>query len=150
MIKYLLGKSSTNKFRFVVITWDEEWKEPEHGFLITREYGQVNGKVTKSPDTWILKGKAGRSHKEQAILQFNSFVKSFLDKGYKEVDRHPNEYTNEKLEEVFGEVKTNQFGVIKPQLAKQADKVTNPKIFNQNWLISRKLDGKFNAVIKFG
>ena len=31
--------------------------------------------------------------------------------------------------------------MIKPQLAKQADKVTNPKIFNKEWLISRKLDG---------
>lgn len=141
MIKYLLSKSNTNKFRFAVVTWDEEWKEPEHGFLITREYGQVGGKTTKSPDTWIKVGKAGRSHKEQAILQFNSFVKGYLDKGYKEVDKHPNEYKIEELNQIFGEIKTNQFGVIKPQLAKQADKVTNPKIFDREWLISRKLDG---------
>lgn len=141
MIKYLLSKSNINKFRFVVVTWDEEWKEPEHGFLITREYGQVNGKTTKSPDTWILKGKAGRTHKEQAILQFNSFVKKYLDKGYVEVEKHPNEYTEEELNLIFGDVKTNQIGVIKPQLAKQADKVTNKKIFDKKWLISRKLDG---------
>ena len=141
MITYLLGKASTGKFRFVQVTWDEEWKEPEHGFLITREYGQVGGKTTKSPDTWIKVGKAGRSHREQAILQFNSFVKGYLDKGYIEVEKHPNEYTNEELASLFGEVKTNQAGVIKPQLAKQADKVTNRKIFDKDWLISRKLDG---------
>ena len=141
MRKYLLGKASTGKFRFVVVEWDEDWKEPEHGFLITREYGQVKGKTTKSPDTWIKLGKAGRTHREQATLQFNSFVKGYLDKGYIEVEKHPNEYTNEELVSLFGEVKTNQAGVIKPQLAKQADKVTNKKIFDKDWLISRKLDG---------
>ena len=141
MITYLLGKASTGKFRFVVVTWDEEWKEPEHGFLITREYGQVRGKTTKSPDTWIKTGKAGRSHREQAILQFNSFVKGYLDKGYIQVEKHPNEYNDGELNSMFGEVKTNQYGVIKPQLAKQADKVTNPKIFDKEWLISKKLDG---------
>lgn len=143
MIAYLLGKSSNGKFRFAIVNFDEEWKEPEHGFLITREYGQVNGKTTKSPDTWIKVGKAKRTHREQAILQFNSLVKGFLDKGYVKVDKHPNEYTEEQLNSIFGEVKTNQYGVIKPQLAKQADKVTNPKIFDKEWLISRKLDGRF-------
>lgn len=141
MIIYLLGKASNGKFRFSVVNWDEEWKEPEHGFLITREYGQVRGKTTKSPDTWIKVGKAKRTHREQAILQFNSLVKGFLDKGYIKVDKHPNEYTEEELNSIFGEVKTNQYGVIKPQLAKQANKVTNPKIFDKEWLISRKLDG---------
>lgn len=141
MIAYLLGKASTGKFRFVVVTWGEEWKEPEHGFLITREYGQVGGKITKSPDTWIKVGKAGRTHREQAILQFNSFVKGYLDKGYIQVEKHPNEYNDGELNSMFGEVKTNQYGIIKPQLAKQADKVTNQKIFDKEWLISKKLDG---------
>ena len=141
MITYLLGKASTGKFRFVVVNFEEDWKEPEHGLLITREYGQVRGKTTKSPDTWIKVGKAGRSHREQAILQFNSFVKGYLDKGYIEVEKHPNDYSMEELNSIFGEVKTNQYGVIKPQLAKQADKVTNRKIFDKDWLISQKLDG---------
>lgn len=141
MKTFLLGKASTGKFRFVVVEWDEEWKEPEHGFLITREYGQVRGKITKSPDTWIKVGKAGRSHREQAILQFNSYVKGYLDKGYVQVEKHPNEYNDGELDLLFGEVKTNQAGVIKPQLAKQADKVTNKKIFDKEWLISKKLDG---------
>lgn len=141
MITYLLGKASTGKFRFVVVNFEEDWKEPEHGLLITREYGQVRGKTTKSPDTWIKVGKAGRTHKEQAILQFNSYVKGYLDKGYIQVEKHPNEYSEAELNSMFGEIKTNQIGVIKPQLAKQADKVTNTKIFDKEWLISRKLDG---------
>ena len=141
MKTHLLGKASTGKFRFVEVEWDEEWKEPEHAFLITRKYGQIGGKVTESPKTWIKVGKAGRTHREQATLQFNSFVKGYKDKGYIEVSDDPNTYTEKHCNELFGEVKTNQYGVIKPQLAKQADKITNKKIFEKEWLISRKLDG---------
>lgn len=141
MIKYLLGKASTGKFRFAVVECDEEWHEPEHGYVIQRSYGQVGGKTTLSPKIIVDRTKQKRTWKEQYTLQFNSETKKFLDKGYVEVEKHPNEYTLEELDSIFGDVKTNQYGVIKPQLAKQADKVTNPKIFDKEWLISRKLDG---------
>ena len=141
MIKYLLGKSSNGKFRYAVVECDEEWHEPEHGYIIQRSYGQVQGKNTLSPAIIVDKTKQKRNWKEQYTLQFNSEVKKFLDKGYVEVEKHPNEYTLDELQSIFGDVKTNQYGVIKPQLAKQADKVTNPKIFEKKWLISRKLDG---------
>lgn len=141
MIKYLLGKASTGKFRFAVVECDEEWHEPEHGYVIQRSYGQVGGKTTLSPKIIVDRTKQKRTWKEQYTLQFNSETKKFLDKGYVEVEKHPEEYTLDELQSIFGEVKTNQYGVIKPQLAKQADKVTNPKIFEKKWLISRKLDG---------
>ena len=141
MIKYLLGKASTGKFRFAGVECDEEWHEPEHGYVIQRSYGQVGGKTTLSPKIIVDRTKQKRTWKEQYILQFNSETKKFLDKGYVEVEKHPNEYTLDELQSIFGDVKTNQYGVIKPQLAKQADKVTNPKIFDKEWLISRKLDG---------
>ena len=141
MIKYLLGKASTGKFRFAVVECDEEWHEPEHGYVIQRSYGQVGGKTTLSPKIIVDKTKQKRTWKEQYTLQFNSETKKFLDKGYVEVEKHPNEYTLDELQSIFGDIKTNQYGVIKPQLAKQADKVTNPKIFEKKWLISRKLDG---------
>ena len=141
MIKYLLGKASTGKFRFAVVECDEEWHEPEHGYVIQRSYGQVGGKTTLSPKIIVDRTKQKRTWKEQYTLQFNSETKKFLDKGYVEVEKHPKEYTLDELQSIFGEVKTNQYGVIKPQLAKQADKVTNPKIFEKKWLISRKLDG---------
>ena len=141
MIKYLLGKASTGKFRFAVVECDEEWHEPEHGYVIQRSYGQVGGKTTLSPKIIVDRTKQKRTWKEQYTLQFNSETKKFLDKGYVEVEKHPNEYTLDELQSIFGEVKTNQYGVIKPQRAKQADKVTNPKIFEKKWLISRKLDG---------
>ena len=141
MIKYLLSKASTGKFRFAIVECDEEWHEPEHGYVIQRSYGQVGGKTTLSPKIIVDRTKQKRNWKEQYTLQFNSEVKKFLDKGYIEVEKHPGEYTSEELQAIFGDVKTNQYGVIKPQLAKQADKVTNPKIFEKKWLISRKLDG---------
>lgn len=51
MIKYLLGRASTGKFRFAVVECDEEWHldcEPA-GYIIQRSYGQVRGKTTLSP-----------------------------------------------------------------------------------------------------
>lgn len=141
MIKYLLGKASTGKFRYAVVECDEKWHEPEHGYIIQRSYGQVRGKNTLSPTIIVDKTKQKRNWQEQYTLQFNSEVKKFLDKGYVEVEKHPNEYSEEELNTIFGEVKTNQYGVIKPMLAKQSEKVTNTKIFEKEWLASRKLDG---------
>lgn len=141
MIKYLLGKSSTGKFRFAVVECSEKWNDDLGGYVIQRSYGQVKGKTTLSPAIVVNRTKQKRNWVEQYTLQFNSEVKKFLDKGYKEVEKHPNDYTEDELNEIFGDVKTNQYGVIKPQLAKQADKVTNTKIFDKEWLISRKLDG---------
>lgn len=143
MIKYLLSKSNTNKFRYAVVECNEEWNDEKKGYIIQRSYGQVQGKNTLSPEIIVDKTKQKRNWREQYTLQFNSEVKKFLDKGYIEVDKHPNEYKLSELEELFGDVKTNQYGVIKPQLAKQSEKVTNTKIFNNEWMVSRKLDGKF-------
>lgn len=141
MIKYLLGRASTGKFRFAVVECDEEWDDEAQGYIIQRSYGQVRGKTTLSPQIIVDRTKQKRTWQEQYTLQFNSEVKKYLDKGYKEVEKHPNEYTDDELLTIFGDVKTNQYGVIKPQLAKQADKVTNKKIFDKEWLASRKING---------
>ena len=85
-----------------------------------------------SPPIIITQTKQKRNWKEQYTLQFNSEVKKQLDKGYKEVEKHPNDYTEEELNELYGSVTTNQYGIIKPMLAKQADKVTNKKIFEKD------------------
>lgn len=141
MITYLLGKASTGKFRFAIVESDEEWHDDIKGYIIQRSYGQVNGKTTLSPAIIVDRAKQKRTWKEQLTLQYNSEVKKFKDKGYVEVEKHPNEYSTDELDSIFGDVKTNQYGVIKPQLAKQSEKVTNRKIFDKEWMISRKLDG---------
>lgn len=139
--KFLLGKSTNGKFRFAVVECDEEWHDDVKGYTIQRSYGQVQGKTTLSPLIVVDRTKQKRNWQEQYTLQFNSEVKKFLDKGYKEVEKHPNEYTEEELHELYGSVTTNQYGIIKPMLAKQESKLTNRKILDKEWLCSRKIDG---------
>lgn len=141
MITYLLGKSTQGRFRFVIIECNEQWQELEHAYIIQRSYGQVGGKTTLSPPILVDKTKQKRTWKEQYTLQFNSEVKKFKDKGYIEVEKDPNEYSEVELNQLFGEVITNQYGVIKPMLAKQESRVTNRKIFDKKWLASRKING---------
>lgn len=141
MIKYLLGKASTGKFRWWQCECDEEWHDDVNGYVIQRSYGQVGGKTTMSPTIIVSQTKQKRNWQEQYTLQFNSEVKKQLDKGYVEVPKHPNDYSEAELSEIFGEVVTNQAGVIKPMLAKQESKLTNRKILDKKWLCSRKLDG---------
>lgn len=139
--KFLLGKATTGKFRYAVVECNEEWDEDSKGYIIQRSYGQVQGKNTLSPAIIVDRTKQKRNWKEQYTLQFNSEVKKFLDKGYKEVPKHPNEYTEKELTEIFGSTVTNQYGVIKPMLAKQESKLTNRKILDNEWFCSKKLDG---------
>lgn len=139
--KYLLSKASTGKYRFWVCESNEEWHEPEHGYIIQRSYGQVGGKTTLSPTIIVNRTKQNRTWKEQLLLQFNSEVKKQLDKGYIEVPKHPNEYTEEELQKMCGDVKMRG-DTIKPMLAKQESAVTNRKIFeDRDWYGSRKVNG---------
>ena len=78
---------------------------------------------------------------DQVMLEAKHLVKEKLDKGYKEIEKDPDEYTEQELSAILGEIVTSQNGVPKPMLAKQADKVTNRKIFDKIWLASRKIDG---------
>lgn len=141
LIFYGLSKSTNGKFRFAIVECTEEWSNEDGGYIIQRSYGQVNGKTTYSPKIVVDKTKQKRNWIEQYTLQFNSEVKKYLDKGYVEVFKHPNEYSDQELQEIYGDVATNQAGVIKPMLAKQESKLTNRKILDKEWLCSRKIDG---------
>ena len=141
MIKYLLTKDSSGKFRYAVVECFEEWNPVAKGFVIQKSYGTVRGKNILSPAIIIDRPKQKRTWKEQYTLQFNSEVKKFLDKGYVEVEKHPNDIPDEELNNIYGDVKTNQYGVIKPMLAKSAKDIKNPKIFDKEYYISRKVNG---------
>lgn len=138
MITYLLTKANNGKFRFACVSCDEEYND---GYRIDKFYGQVGGKITYAPACIVNKTHQNRTWLEQLQLQFNHEVKKYLDKGYIIVDKDPNTYTIEELSKLYGDVKTDQAGVIKPQLAKQADKITNKAIFDKVWMASRKIDG---------
>ena len=83
------------------------------------------------------------------MLEAKHLVKEKLDKGYREINTNPDEHSESELLDILGEVITNQDGVPKPMLAKQADKVTDKKIFNKTWFASRKIDG-LRALIYMG
>ena len=135
MNKTLVSLDSKGKVRVVEISYD--WSPTNNGFVIRRITGQLGGKQTQQPDILVEKGKAGRTVTEQTVLQFNSHLKKYLDKGYKEWEDILDEA---KIKEALGDIKTGQDGMIKPMLAKQADKVAN-KFFDRDFYGSRKING---------
>lgn len=136
---HLISRDSKGKIRVVYLT--SEWSDEQHGFVIHRSTGMYNGKMTEQPDIVILRGKASRTLREQLDLEFNSHKKKYLDKGYKLLEKDIDEYSELELNELLGEIRTSQDGIPKPQLAKQADKVTSKKTFDKKYLGSRKIDG---------
>lgn len=137
--KYLVSIDSKNKIRQVIL--EAHWDDAEHAFVINRTTGTYGGKLTEQPPIYIECGKAGRTVSEQAALQFNSKLKEYKDKGYKEIPKDPEYYSDADLREIIGDVATNQAGVVKPMFAKQFEKVTNKKIYDKLWYASRKIDG---------
>lgn len=136
---YLVSLDSKGKIRVFCAEYD--WNDGKHAYVITRYSGQYNGKMTYGPEIVIEKGKAGRTIKDQTILQFNHIIKEKLDKGYKEIDKNPEEYSLEELKEIIGDYSTNQEGLLKPMLAKSETQITNRKIFDKEWFASRKING---------
>lgn len=135
----LVSRDSKGKLRVVCAAYG--WDEEQHGYVIHRSTGTYMGKMIEQPELLITRGKVKRTITEQAQLEFNSIIKKYKDKGYKELERSIDTYTEEDLNTIVGENTTNQFGVLKPMLAKQEDKVTNRKIFEKEWWASRKIDG---------
>ena len=134
---YLISRDTKGKIRYAIISYEPE----DDYYVIHRFTGQYGGKRTDQPDIIVERGKATRNKLDQTILQANHLVKEKKDKGYREIDKDPDEYTLSELEEILGKVITGQNNVPKPMLAKQVDKVTNLRIFNKNWYASRKIDG---------
>ena len=137
--KTLISKDSKGKIRVVEIFYEGD--ETTRIYTIYRYTGQFEGKMTKQPEIIVDRGKATRNIHEQVELQFNALVKGYKDKGYIELENEIDNYNSEELYQLLGESPTGSNGVVKPMLAKQADKVTNTKIFNKEWLASRKIDG---------
>jgi len=148
---YLISKDTKGKIRIGIISYElinPKDKQTRH-FVIHRISGQYGGKRTTQPDKIVDRGKATRNMWDQVMLEAKHLIKEKLDKGYKEIDKDPDEYSESELYKILGEIVTNQDGIPKPMLAKQADKVTNKNIFNKEWYASRKIDG-LRALIYMG
>ena len=148
---YLVSRDTKGKIRIAIVNYElinPDDKQTRY-FVIHRISGQYGGKRTNQPDKIVDRGKSTRSLWDQVMLEAKHLVKEKLDKGYREVTKDPEEYMISELEGILGEVVTNQDNVPKPMLAKQADKVTNKKIFDKEWYASRKIDG-LRALIYMG
>ena len=148
---YLISRDTKGKIRIAIVSYEliNPKDKQNRYFVIHRISGQLGGKRTSQPDKTVERGKATRNLWEQVMLEAKHLVKEKLDKGYREIEQDPDEYKTSELEEILGGIVTGQNGVPKPMLAKQADKVTNPKIYDKIWLASRKIDG-LRALIYMG
>ena len=140
---YLISKDTKGKIRIAIVSYEliNPKDKQNRYFVIHRTSGQYGGKMTEQPDKIVDRGKATRNMWDQVMLEAKHLVKEKLDKGYREVTDDPNQCSKEDLLKTLGETVTNQDGVPKPMLAKQADKVTNKKIYDKSWYASRKIDG---------
>lgn len=138
MKKTLISRDSKGKCRVINILCEKE----EDNYIIKRSSGLFNGKMTTQPSIIITKGKVKRTIEEQSLLQFNSLVKGYLDKGYIEIEEP---LTEELINEKLPITKTDQKGAKKPMLCKVLDK-TNTKLTEKTWLASNKLDGVRNLL----
>ena len=75
----LLTRDSKGKIRQINISCNKSGSVYE----ISRKSGIVGGKFVDHPKIIIDKGKVKRTLEQQAELEYNSNIKSYLDKGYK-------------------------------------------------------------------
>lgn len=136
---YLVSKDAKGKVRCVRLWY--EWNDSAHAYLIKRQSWQLNGKRLDHPDIPIKKGLVSRTLREQTQLQFNSKLKEYKDKGYKEVEEDPDNKDEKIILNFLPEYNTDSYNHIKPMLAKQEKKVIKREIFDNEWLASRKING---------
>lgn len=140
MNKTLITKDSKGKIRVAEVSC--EWDDVEKCYTIRRNTYQYGGKITVQPEIYITKGKVKRTIAQQAELEFNSHVKKYLDKGYKEIEGSIDQYTKTQLDAFLPEHTTDANGFKKHMLAKDFNKVAT-SVFDKIkvWYGSRKIDG---------
>lgn len=137
----LINRDSLGKIRVVDISLD--WNDDLHAFLIQRKTSVMGGKITEQPIIEVKRGLASRTVTQQALLQYKSNVKKYLDKGYKNIKDLGYSSLNEfNPDEVLDKNQTDANGFKKHMLAKSSNDVAT-KIFDSVpvWYASRKLDG---------
>lgn len=141
--EYLVVLNSRNRVQQTLLQLNQN--PFTKAYTIERTNNQWGGKEIQQPTLTITYGKAGRTAAEQAMLQYNSLLKNYLDKGYVKASvLSKKEYTDLTEQEIIdalgGGFVSDQKGVPKPMLAKSADKCA-AGIWEKEWLCSSKLDG---------
>lgn len=140
MTKYFFKRDNNKKIRIVKLNLIENNSE---SYTISGETGIFNGKLIPRPAITITKGKVKRTVKEQAELQFNSIVLSYLDKGYKTSDilNIININDSKEIESKVPNDNTDQNGIKKPMLCKVYDINDSKNKDVTSWYLSAKHDG---------
>ena len=141
--EYLVVLNSRNRVQQTLLQLNQN--PFTKAYTIDRTNNQWGGKEIQQPTLTITYGKAGRTAAEQAMLQYNSLLKNYLDKGYVKASvLSKKEYSDLTEQEIIdalgGGFVSDQKGVPKPMLAKSADKCA-AGIWEKEWQASRKLDG---------
>lgn len=137
----LINRDSNNNVRIVDISLD--YSEDKKIYTIQRVTGIRGGKQTNQPNLTITQGKASRTVKEQAELEYNSNVKKYCDRGYKKIsDLGYSSLDEFDPDKVLDNNKTDSNGFKKHMLAKSSEDVAN-SVFERvsTWYGSRKVDG---------
>ena len=108
---WFVSRDSIGKIRVVEMSTD--WCDEQHAFGIYRTTYQYGGKRTEQPAIFIKVGKAARTLREQVELEYKSNMKKYLDKGYKLLQDDIENYSEEQLHEIIGEVVTDASGFAK-------------------------------------
>lgn len=140
----LLTRDTKGNIR--VIELSGEWVEELNSYRISRTTYTYGCKKTKQPDIFISEGKVKRTVEEQFHLEYNSILKKYKDKSYKEFPSNLNLNNADDVKSFINQVipngVTDANGFKKHMLAKQADSVAT-KTFDaiEYWYGSRKIDG---------
>lgn len=125
--------------------FDIELSQVEDIFVISRRTGIYDGKMIDQPVVNISTGKVKRTPLEQATLQYNSYIKSQKDKGYKSLEdlglTSPDDLSG--ISESLGTKKTSVHGYNKPQGAKDWNTLKKrEKVINgDEYIHNDKIDG---------
>ena len=113
----------------------------DNAYMLRRTTYQYGGKRTVQPVIVIDKGKGlGKARKtvsEQAEIEFNSHIKKYLDKGYKQLPLPIDNYTKDQLEEFLPDEVTDSNGNLKPMLALDYHKVAS-SVLEKHCIIEKK------------
>lgn len=142
-MKILISRDSKGKIRIANLELNHHQKLDGEYYTIDGETGLYNGKLVPRPEIYIGAGKVKRTLKEQAELEFNSIIKKYKDKGYKDIEDLGYQSINDfDPEKVLPKEKKDQQGVVKPMLAKLIESVPKSTLNKvTSWYSSRKIDG---------
>ena len=143
MIKYLYKRDNKSKIRVVSLILTHYNTPDGEFYTINGESGQNGGKQVKRPLIRIEFGRAARTIEQQAILEYNSIINSYLDKGYKTQEQLGIVDIKDavEVESKVPNINLDQNGALKPMLAKQYKDIPNFD-WNKTYYASIKLDGE--------